>query len=95
MSANDNEKENHKQPITMKKLLLVSCIATALMMAASCEHSDCVCRYYDKNGTTVAQEDWDGSQISASQCEEMENNKVVEVDNQTVIATNVSCSTEW
>lgn len=78
----------------MKKLFFLATVAIA-MMAASCEHSDCVCRYYDKNGTTVAQEDWDGSQISASQCEEMENNKVVEVDNQTVIASNVSCSTEW
>ena len=65
------------------------------MMAAACEHSDCVCRYYDQNGKTVAQEDWDGSQFSSSQCQAMEDNKVVEVDNHTIVASNVSCSTEW
>lgn len=79
----------------MKKILFLSCFVATMMLAASCEHSDCVCRYYDQNGTAVAQEDWDGSQVSASQCEAMENNNVVEVDNQTVVASNVSCSTEW
>lgn len=79
----------------MKKILLCASVAAAIMLAASCEHSDCVCRYYDQNGTAVAQEDWDGNQVSASQCQAMENNNVVEVDNQTIVASNVSCSTEW
>ncbi|MBP5401146.1 MAG: hypothetical protein J6Y35_05905 [Bacteroidales bacterium] len=78
----------------MKKLFLLAAVIVA-MLTAACEHSDCVCRYYDQNGTAVAQEDWDGSQVSASQCQAMENNNVVEVDNQTIVASNVSCSTEW
>lgn len=78
----------------MKKLFLLAAVTIAMLVAA-CEHSDCVCRYYDQNGTAVAQEDWDGSQVSASQCQAMENNNVVEVDNQTIVASNVSCSTEW
>ena len=78
----------------MKKLLLLSGIAVA-MLAASCEHSDCVCRYYDQNGTYVAEENWDGSQVSNAQCQAMENNTSVEVDDQTIIASSVSCSNEW
>lgn len=79
----------------MKKLLLLLGITISVMLISSCEHSDCVCRYYDQNGTAVAQEDWDGSQVSASQCQAMENNNIVEVDNQPIVASNVSCSTEW
>ena len=79
----------------MKKLLLVTGIAAAMILAASCEHSDCVCRYYDQNGTYVAEENWDGDQVSGSQCQLMENNNIVEVDNETVIASSVSCSNEW
>lgn len=79
----------------MKKLFFLTAIVATMVLVASCEHSDCVCRYYDQNGTYVAQEDWDGSQVSATQCQAMENNNVVEVDNQTIVASNVSCSTEW
>jgi len=78
----------------MKKLFLLAAAAVAVM-AAACEHSDCVCRYYDQNGAYVAEENWDGSQISNSQCQAMENNTSVEVDNQTIVASSVSCSNEW
>ena len=79
----------------MKKLLLVTGIAAAMILAASCEHSDCVCRYYDQNGAYVAEESWDGNQVSGSQCQLMENTPVVEVDNETIIASSVSCTNEW
>lgn len=79
----------------MKKLLLLSSIAAAMMMAVSCENRDCVCRYYDQNGTYVAEENWDGDQVSGAQCQAMENNTTVEVEDQTVVASSVSCSNEW
>ena len=78
----------------MKKLFLLSSIA-AVMLLASCEKRDCVCRYYDQNGSYVAEENWDGDQVSGSQCQLMENNTVVEVDNETIIASTVSCTNEW
>ena len=80
--------------ITMKKLFLLSSIA-AVMLLASCEKRDCVCRYYDQNGSYVAEENWDGDQVSGSQCQLMENNTVVEVDNETIVASSVNCSSEW
>ena len=79
----------------MKKLILLSCIAAAIMLAASCENSDCVCRYYDQNGAYMAEENWDGDQVSGAQCQQMENNTTVEVDDQTVVASSVSCTNEW
>lgn len=79
----------------MKKLLFLSIITAAIMLATSCEKRDCVCRYYDQNGTYVAEENWDGDQVSGSQCQLMENNTTVEVDNETVVASSVSCSNEW
>ena len=78
----------------MKKLFLLSSIA-AVMLLASCEKRDCVCRYYDQNGSYVAEENWDGDQVSGSQCQLMENNTVVEVDNETIVASSVNCSSEW
>ena len=80
--------------ITRKKLFLLSSIA-AVMLLASCEKRDCVCRYYDQNGSYVAEENWDGDQVSGSQCQLMENNTVVEVDNETIVASSVNCSSEW
>ena len=80
---------------TMKKILLCASVAVSMMLAASCEHSDCVCRYYDQNGTYMAEENWDGDQVSGAQCQLMENNTTVEVDNETIVASSVSCSNEW
>ena len=79
----------------MKKLLFLSIITASIMLATSCEKRDCVCRYYDQNGAYVAEENWDGDQVSGSQCQLMENNTTVEVDNETVVASSVSCTNEW
>ena len=81
--------------ITMKKMLLLAGVAIVMTIAASCEKRDCVCRYYDQNGSYVAEENWDGDQVSGSQCQLMENTPVVEVDNETIIASSVSCTNEW
>lgn len=81
--------------ITMKKLLFLTTIAASMMLVTSCEKRDCVCRYYDQNGSYVAEENWDGDQVSGSQCQLMENNTTVEIDNETVVASSVSCSNEW
>lgn len=79
----------------MKKLLFLSIIAAAIMLVTSCEKRDCVCRYYDQNNSYITEENWDGDQVSSSQCQAMENNTTVEIDNDTIVASSVSCSNEW
>lgn len=78
----------------MKKTIFIAIVAVLFTMV-SCEQKDCVCRYYDHNGAYVAEEDWDGDQISPSQCQAMENNTSVEVNDQIIVASTVSCTNEW
>jgi hypothetical protein len=80
----------------MKKLIsgiLFSALAIAFL--SSCEPSDCLCKYYDENDQLLGYDSWDGSDMSASDCANMESDNTVEVNGDEVVASNVSCSTSW
>lgn len=80
----------------MKKILSLTAVAAlAIGMFSACEKSDCLCKYYDASNTEVARESWDGEDVNSSECEDLESNKSVEVDDQVIAASTVSCSQEW
>lgn len=73
-------------------------IAIALLLGiftTACEQSDCLCRYYDANGQEIARDSWDGEDINASECESKENTTQVEIDDEIIATSSVSCAQEW
>lgn len=79
----------------MKKLFSVTILVAAALMLASCEHSDCLCKYYNENEQLIGYDSWDGTEVTASQCQTFENDNTVEVNGTDVVASSVSCSTSW
>lgn len=55
----------------MKKIMSFLLVGTALVLFNSCE-KDCVCKTYDNSdGHLVTVEDWDGDDVSKSDCQGM------------------------
>ncbi|MCK9339289.1 MAG: hypothetical protein PHQ33_00360 [Bacteroidales bacterium] len=80
----------------MKKIISITAIALfTIGIFSACEQSDCLCRYYDESGTEVARDSWDGESVNASECEALENNDSIEVDDEIIAASSVSCSQSW
>ncbi len=80
----------------MKKLFSVAAVALLLAFVfGACEHSDCLCKYYSGNDELIGYDSWDGAEVNATECANMENDNTVEVNGDEVVAANVACSTSW
>ena len=67
-----------------------------IMLAFSSCNKDCICRYYDNNNSLLNTEVYDGDEVSATKCADMdgEENVPVEVHDNMINASYVSCSAQ-
>lgn len=79
----------------MKKIFsLLAATALCIACFTSCEQNDCLCKYYNDN-EVVGYDTWDGSEVSASECANMENSNEVESNADELGANDVACSISW
>lgn len=77
----------------MKKILYVAMTFALVFAFNACENSDCECKYYDENSRIIASESWDGDDISS--CQNLENDSTVEINDQVLAVSSISCSESW
>ena len=80
----------------MNKVLCFSAFIAVAMFFASC-NKDCICRYYNSNNAVINTEVYDSDEISNAECADMDGSKdvTIEVDDNTQVASHVSCSASW
>lgn len=81
----------------MKKIFSgIGAVLCCALIFSSCEQSDCLCKYYNDDDAVIGYDSWDGSEVSATACADMEDDLVVEdVNGNDIVADHVACSTSW